>query len=157
MIGRLLLLLFFVIDGCSTSEFAGEVVNVADGDTLSQLLRNGREQRTRLYGIDCPERGQSFNRVATAFTRELLALGDVSVTEMDVDRYGRVVGIVHIADTVNLNERLLQAGLAWHYKAHDGNPVWAAMELGARASGSGLWADPGAVPPWEWRNRRRNR
>jgi len=152
MTSRLLIALLFVFDTCSTPYLTGKAVRVADGDTFT-LLSGTEQQRIRLYGIDCPERGQPFGRVATEFTRELLASGRIEVKEMDVDQYGRIVGIVFIADTINLNERLLQAGLAWHYKAYDSNPFWAAMELDARATKRGLWAAPDAIAPWRWRRK----
>jgi micrococcal nuclease len=36
------------------SGFTGEVVGVLDGDTI-EVLHNGKAQRVRLCGIDCPE------------------------------------------------------------------------------------------------------
>jgi hypothetical protein len=38
--------------------------------------------------------------------------------QRDTDRYGRIVGIV-IVGSININENLLQTGLAWHYKHFD--------------------------------------
>ena len=135
--------------------YSGAIVRVADGDTFTMLV-DGEEQRIRLFGVDCPERGQPYSRVATEFTRELLASGPVDVQEMDVDQYGRVVGVVWISDSINLNERLLDAGLAWHYTAFDHDPNWARKEREARRAKRGLWAEKKAVAPWEWRKRHRD-
>lgn len=154
MVYRLLILLLFLAESCASYYLSGEVVHVADGDTFT-LLIGKTQRRIRLHGVDCPERGQPFNRQATSFTKELLSTGTIKVKEMDVDRYGRIVGIVYISDTINLNERLLEAGLAWHYKAYDNNPFWAAKELNARDSGDGLWGEGKAVPPWNWRKGKR--
>lgn len=154
MLSRLLVLFLFLSESCATYYLTGKVVRVADGDTFTLLIRGG-QQRIRLYGVDCPERGQPYNRVATSLTKELLSLGPVKVKEMDVDRYGRVVGIVYIADTINLNERLLDAGLAWHYTTYDNNRLWAAKELAARAARRGLWAEPDAMAPWHWRKEKK--
>jgi endonuclease YncB( thermonuclease family) len=52
---------------------------------------------------------------------------------------------------VNLNEKLLEAGLAWHYKTYDKNPDWAKLEEQARRAKKGLWVQPNAVPPWDYR------
>lgn len=72
------------------------------------------------------------------FTDSLLQSGNIKVEQTEVDRYGRVVGIVIISDSINLNERLLQAGLAWHYSYFDKNPEWAAFELNAKKDKAGL-------------------
>jgi micrococcal nuclease len=65
-------------------------------------------------------------------------------------RYGRTIGMVTI-DGVNVNEKLLEAGLAWHYKKYDKNPEWAKLEEQARIDKKGLWIQPNPIPPWEWR------
>ncbi|GGG90192.1 hypothetical protein GCM10007415_25760 [Parapedobacter pyrenivorans] len=119
------------------------------------MLVEGQQQRIRLHGIDCPEKGQPYSRVATQFTKDMLALGKVKVQQLDTDRYGRVIGIVLINGTINLNERLLEAGLAWHYKTYDPSPEWARMETIAKTSKRGLWVEKDAVAPWEWRKRKR--
>jgi hypothetical protein len=41
------------------ADFSGKVVAIADGDTIS-VLHDGRAERIRLYGIDCPEAKQAF-------------------------------------------------------------------------------------------------
>lgn len=155
MFSRTVILLFFLAGACvNTHYLSGEVVRVADGDTFT-LLVEGQQHRIRLHGIDCPEKGQPYNRVATQLAKDLLASGRVKVQQMDIDRYDRVVGVVFINDTINLNERLLEAGLAWHYKSYDRNPEWAELESNARSAKRGLWLEPGAIAPWEWRKRQR--
>ncbi|MGV3762669.1 thermonuclease family protein [Parapedobacter sp.] len=59
-----------------------------------------------------------------------------------------------VNDTINLNERLLEAGLAWHYKSYDRNPEWAMTENTAKKAQYGLWAEKDAVAPWDWRKRK---
>ena len=155
MLNRILILFLFFATACVNTQYlSGEVVRVADGDTFT-LLVDGQQQRIRLYGIDCPERGQPYSRVATQFTKELLASGKVEVQPMDTDQYGRTVGMVYIGDTINLNERLLEAGLAWHYTDYDNNVDWTRKETAARKARRGLWVEKGAVAPWEWRKRER--
>ncbi|MFC7524709.1 thermonuclease family protein [Parapedobacter sp. GCM10030251] len=155
MFSRVLVLFLFLTSTCTTTRYlSGEVVRVADGDTFTMLV-DGQPQRIRLHGIDCPEKGQPYSRVATQFTKDLLASGKVKVQEMDTDRYGRVIGIVLINDTINLNERLLEAGLAWHYKNYDHNPQWARLENVAQTAKHGLWVEKDAIAPWEWRKRKR--
>lgn len=151
----LTLVLAFLLSQCSATKYiTGEVVRVADGDTFTLLVDGDRQVRVRLHGIDCPERGQPYSRVATEHLKALLAKGNVRVEEMDTDRYGRTIGMVY-AGGVNVNESLLAAGLAWHYASFDKNPDWAALEVQARERRLGLWAEPDAVAPWEWRKRKR--
>jgi endonuclease YncB( thermonuclease family) len=55
-------------------------------------------------------------------------------------------------DGRNLNREIVRAGLAWRferYAHHD--TVLRDLEREARGARRGLWADPQAVPPWEWR------
>jgi|SRR5690606_4016231 len=144
----------FLLSQCvGTSWITGEVVRVADGDTFTLLINSHDEVRIRLHGIDCPERGQPYGRVATEHLKTLLAKGDVRVEETDIDRYGRVVGIVY-AGGVNVNESLLAAGLAWHYTRYDQNPRWINLEAQARTQRLGLWAERNPVSPWNWRKRK---
>ncbi len=41
-------------------EFSGRVVGVSDGDTIT-VLHNGKGERIRLHGIDCPEKRQAIH------------------------------------------------------------------------------------------------
>ena len=42
------------------ADFAGRVVGVSDGDTIT-VLHNGKGKRIRLHGIDCPEKRQAIH------------------------------------------------------------------------------------------------
>jgi len=57
-------------------------------------------------------------------------------------------------DGINFNEKLLEAGLAWHFKKYDKNPAWAKLEETARKNKRGLWVNANPVQPWEWRKRK---
>lgn len=145
------LLLFFSCHP-QADKLTGTVINIADGDTFT-LLVNSEKIKVRLYGIDCPERKQDFYAVAKTFLSEHVKGKTVSVEKKDTDRYGRIVGIVTV-DGVNVNEALLKAGLAWHYKTYDDNPAWAQLEQQARQAKKGLWSIPNPIPPWEWRRKK---
>ncbi len=43
------------------ADFTGRVVGASDGDTIT-VLHNGKGERIRLHGIDCPEKRQAFDR-----------------------------------------------------------------------------------------------
>jgi len=53
------------------TEFAGQVVGITDGDTLT-VLHDGVAQRIRLNGIDCPETAQAYGRQAKDAASALL-------------------------------------------------------------------------------------
>jgi endonuclease YncB( thermonuclease family) len=41
------------------AEFTGKAVRVIDGDSIS-VIHDGKSEQVRLYGIDCPEKGQAY-------------------------------------------------------------------------------------------------
>jgi endonuclease YncB( thermonuclease family) len=127
----------------------GTVVSVTDGDTVI-VIADGARLKIRLNGIDCPERKQAYGQKAKEFSLSFAAQKNVSVTVRDIDRYGRYVGDV-IVDGVSLNERLVEAGLAWHYRQYSDDATLARLENEAREAGRGLWKDANPVAPWDFR------
>ena len=135
-------------------------MSVADGDTITVLTEQYQQVKVRLYGIDCPEKRQAFGNRARQLTNAQVYGRYVRVAVMDVDRYGRAVGVVAGAEGKLLNQALLEHGLAWLYPQYCRLPIcgdWARIEAAARAQGVGLWSDKHAVPPWEYRRTRRVR
>jgi len=131
----------------------GKVVGVTDGDTI-KVLKDGKQVKIRLASIDCPEKGQPYNQVAKKFTASLVAGKIVKIWPTDTDRYGRTIAFVFVVDK-NVNKELLKAGLAWHYKYYSRDPELAKLEFEARSAKRGLWVEPKAIPPWEWRRGKR--
>ena len=148
-LARTIFLVTSIWSFATTAQIQGKVVSIADGDTFTMLVDN-EQVKVRLHGIDCPEKGQDFGNVAKEFLADYVFGKVVSVKYMDTDRYGRTIGMV-VVGGVNLNEKLLEAGLAWHYKTYDKNPDWAKLEEQARRAKKGLWVQPNAVPPWDYR------
>jgi endonuclease YncB( thermonuclease family) len=134
----------------------GRVVAIADGDTVTVLDGNQQQHRIRLAGIDAPELGQPFGQAARDTTGTLCFNRLVTVRVQDTDRYGRLVGWIE-ADGQNVNHRLVHDGLAWHYQQYDKSATLDELENDARANRRGLWSDPRAIPPWEWRKQQRSR
>ena len=50
--------------GAHAERLSGRVVGIQDGDTLTLLDANRREQRIRLAGIDAPEARQRYGQAA---------------------------------------------------------------------------------------------
>lgn len=133
-------------------EFSGKVVGVSDGDTIT-VLRDRTPVKVRLNGIDCPETGQDFGSRAKAVTSELVFDQVVRVVPRDTDNYGRTVADVFLADGRSLNHELVRSGFAWWYRKYAPNDgTLARLETEARAATRGLWAQRGAVAPWDWRH-----
>ena len=129
---------------------AGEVVGIADGDTLT-VLAGRQEIRVRLSEIDAPERRQAFGTVARQHLAKLCFRKQAVVKAESTDRYGRVVGRVACAG-VDANAAMVRAGLAWAYTRYMRDPRIAILEREARAARRGLWRDPAPIPPWAFRH-----
>lgn len=46
---------------------------------------------------------------------------------------------------------MIRTGYAWHYLKYDTNDAWNKLEREAKRAKRGLWIQPNAIPPWEWR------
>jgi endonuclease YncB( thermonuclease family) len=136
--------------------FTGRVVGIQDGDTLTLLDANRREQRVRLAGIDAPEARQRYGQAAKRELSDLAFGKQASADCPKTDRYGRRVCNVSVEGR-DVGLALVQAGAAWHFRAYaqEQSPAdrarYARAEEAARTLKAGLWADPEAVPPWDWR------
>lgn len=149
--------LLLLLNACDVrdSGITGKVINVADGDTVTMMI-DGRKEKIRLYGIDAPELRQAFGKRAKLFTKSMAYGKTVSLLRMDQDRYGRTVGVITV-DGISLNEALVTAGYAWHYRQFSRDSKLDALELEARLKRKGLWADPNPTPPWEFRKKKKRR
>ncbi len=127
--------------------WSGKCVSVTDGDTI-KVMRQGKAERIRLYGIDCPEKKQPFGTKAKQFASDLVYKKIVEIKPIERDRYGRTIAWVYVGGKC-LNKELLKAGLAWHYKQYSKDRDLAELETEARQKKIGLWSDP--IPPWKFR------
>lgn len=132
-----------------------------DGDTFA-CVTEAKTFSVRVAGVDAPETGQAFWKVA----RELLRAQARPGTKVDCykeDRYGRQVCRVSSPEGVDIAEELVQSGVAWHtvkYRSEQTAQEQArydAAEAAARARGLGLWSQQDPQEPGECRERRRQR
>jgi micrococcal nuclease len=130
--------------------FSGKCVGITDGDTI-RVLKDGKEVKIRLDGIDCPEMGQDFGNKAKRFTSDLGFGKIVEVHQKDIDKYGRTVARV-IVDGKDISLELVKAGLAWHYKEYSSDSELASAENLARGNEDGLWAMKNPIAPWDFRH-----
>jgi endonuclease YncB( thermonuclease family) len=155
---RLTLLLFLLAIPATCFSWPAKVVSVADGDTIT-VLHDNHKKEIRLYGIDCPEKGQSHGEQAKALTTALVSGRNVDVEQKDIDRYDRVVGLVKV-DGQSLSELIVQNGYAWVYTKYCKEKFcadWVKLESVAKQQKKGMWQDSVVVPPWEWRAAKRER
>jgi endonuclease YncB( thermonuclease family) len=135
--------------------FTGKVTGIKDGDTF-EVLFDGQPEKVRLAEIDCPEKSQAFGKNAKQYASNLCFGKTVTVISTGKrDRYQRVVGTIVTADSVNVNQELVKAGFAWHYKQYSKSKELSQMEDKAREAHLGLWADEHPQAPWEWRREKR--
>jgi micrococcal nuclease len=134
-------------------DFSGEVVVVVDGDTID-VMHGEEAERIRLNGIDCPEKDQCFGECAKQFTSDLALGKEVTVRAMGHDRHGQPIGDVILPDGLNLNQELVQAGMAWWFRRYSNDSTLEQLEEEAKAAKRGLWADCNPIPPWDFRPKR---
>lgn len=140
----------------ATSLFAleGRVVKVYDGDTITLLDKDMQQHRIRFYGIDAPEKSQSFGKRSQENLASMIAGKMINVDVQAEDRYGRSVGIVYL-DDVDINKRQVADGYAWAYMQYGGE-IYKNDELRAREKKLGMWIDPNIEQPSEYRKRQKN-
>jgi endonuclease YncB( thermonuclease family) len=61
----------FLVRNVIAEDLTGPVVSILDGDTI-EVLHDGRAERIRLNGIDCPEKGQAYGTRAKQAASELV-------------------------------------------------------------------------------------
>lgn len=142
----------------AAGEVRGRVSWIYDGDTV----KVDGVGKVRLLGIDTPEkkaseRDKTFRRAGIA-SRQLRrgakratdflirnAKGEVVTLTFDrdrIDRHGRTLAYVTLADGRMLNRELLRAGLACVYQRFDFRlkDDFLRVEAAAQGAGRGLWA-----------------
>ncbi|ADI30559.1 thermonuclease family protein [Methylotenera versatilis] len=134
----------------------GRVVGVADGDTITVLDASDTQHKIRLGGIDAPEKKQPFGQASKRSLSDLVYDKAVQVDWTKTDRYGRIVGKV-LLNGLDANLEQVKRGLAWHYTKYqkeqpfEDRLIYLHAQEGAKAAKVGLWIEPSAVAPWDWR------
>ncbi|AOO59829.1 nuclease (plasmid) [Raoultella ornithinolytica] len=139
--------------------FSAKVVHVIDGDTV--MVYDGTQQtKIRLYGIDAPESNQAFGQKSKDFMIKVAANRVVDIEDHGQDVYGRTLGTIFLENkdlngSIDLNGLMVYEGMAWTYRYHGRLivPAYGALEKDARNTQRGLWADPHAIEPRQWRHK----
>lgn len=150
------LCLVFFVGILQAAEFPGQVIKVADGDTITVLSPEKKQFRIRFDGVDAPESGQPYGNNARQALSDKIFGKTVRVIVNDKDQYGRIVGTIMLGDR-NINYEMLQEGHVWAYRQYlkdkQKRQLYIQAEEEARKNKIGLWglqADQ-IKAPWEWR------
>jgi endonuclease YncB( thermonuclease family) len=129
-----------------------KVLSVQEGDLLT-IQRPGQEpERVRLYGADAPEPEQAHFQDAFDFSRAKVEGLDVSVELVTTTTDGMPVVVLRTPGHENLSHELLKAGLAWWDEANTpADGTLKSLNAKAIGAGTGLWTDPAALAPWDYR------
>ncbi len=149
-------LLFFFACDPGTIDIAGEVVSVADGDTMTILTVSGERIKIRLEGIDAPERGQDYGTKARQYLNDLCYGKVVTVESRGEDQYGRTLGVVYLGD-LNVNQEMVRNGLAWYYDYFVYDPKLDSLEQSARRQKLNIWSVKNPIPPYQYRKEKREK
>jgi endonuclease YncB( thermonuclease family) len=139
------------------AETTGLVVSVRDGDTLTVLDPNKRQQKIRLAGVDAPEKGQASGFRSKENLAKMVYDREVIIEGIKKDHDGSLAAKVYL-DGHDIGLEQIRAGLAWWCRtcAEEQVPedrlVYELAEKEARGRKLRLWRDPKPIPPWEWRS-----
>ncbi|SKH86916.1 thermonuclease family protein [Mycobacteroides abscessus] len=150
------------VPGCSvatkadTPKLTTEVLRTVDGDTIDVLDQDRRRLRIRIIGIDSPELHKPnytkacFSEEASEYAHRTLD-GQKIALEYDpdgdrIDRYGRTLAYVILADGRNFSVESARGGYAHSY-VYGHRPSTHAAEIAAaeqeaKDAGRGLWGSP---------------
>lgn len=133
--------------------WSGRVTHVSDGDTLWIKPEAGSAPRkVRLLGLDAPELCQAGGVAARAALQALVADKSVQVRANFQDTYGRDLATLRVPEG-DVGALLVRAGHAWSNRWHNRPGSYAVQEDSARAARLGLFADPAAEQPRDFRQR----
>lgn len=143
-------------DGSPAAEKEGTCLKVLDGDTIIFREAGAVDSiKIRLWGIDAPEKDQSFGPHATRKLTRLIEHKAVTLrfhekareSDEGRDGYSRDLATIYRKGR-NINLELVQGGYAWHYAYYAAdNTELAAAQRQARAARIGLWAEENPTEP----------
>ena len=136
--------------------FDAVVTRVSDGDTV-WVRRDGDRRRPvklRLQGIDAPERCQAWGEQSSAALSARVLGRRVAVHSRASDDHGRLLGDLRLErGGADIGAWMVGQGHAWSYRFRHHPGPYANQEAQARAASRGLFKDPNAEPPAQFRKR----
>ncbi len=138
----------------SAATLQAKVVQVESGNSLVVSNIN-RPLRIRLKAVAPPESGQAFSEAARDHLKALV-LDQAVFVEYTHLASGYLEAKV-ILNGVDIGSQMLRDGVAWYDRAssyelsESDRALYAQCEQAARNEKRGIWQDPAAVAPWEFR------
>ena len=153
--------------GCSFDDDTGEyqssaenkqqrarVIKVKDGDSVILRFEDSTEKEARLFGIDAPEYNQAYGRDAKAILSNLVYKKTVLLESKGQDRYQREIVILKFnKQQTSINQLMIERGAAWVYSKYQDDKTWHNSQIKAQKNSLGLWTNPAAIAPWDWREK----
>jgi micrococcal nuclease len=140
------------------TEWQGRVLSVGDGDTY-WIENAGIAVKVRLADIDCPETDHGKKKPAQPWGAEAKSYAAKRIQGKTVAvRFrsyyvwggGEIVAEI-LVDGKSLGPEMIDKGLAWWYADYSRDKSLGLRMQKAKALKLGLWSDPHAMPPWEYR------
>jgi endonuclease YncB( thermonuclease family) len=97
--------------------FSGTVARVTDGDTFRL---QGIDKAIRVWGLDAPERKDPGGPAATSAMRDLITGQTLTCRNVNIDRYGRIVGQCFLPDGRDIAAEMIRRGVATEYCRYSG-------------------------------------
>ncbi|MDD2808657.1 thermonuclease family protein [Rhodoferax sp.] len=132
--------------------FTAKVTYVSDGDTLWVSTKGMPARKLRLLGLDAPEICQTGGVASRDALRQWVGQHTVQVTVKSQDQYGRGLARVRI-DSQDVGALMVASGQAWSSRWHGRLGSYAQQEARARANALGVFANPAAELPRDFRKR----
>lgn len=148
------MLMFFCLYTGAQTTLKGKAVRILDGDTFEILVNGNVTYKIRMADIDAPEKGQDFGMVSKQALASLLMHKPLTLVYDALDRNQRIIGHVYIQNE-HINLKMVELGMAWHFKKYSNDNTIAKAELIARNHHLGLWSQLNPTAPWDYRKMKR--
>lgn len=140
--------------GRAPVSFSTVIAAVHDGDTATCIHSDGVSDTVRLTGIDAPELLQAGGAAAQKALSDFVLGKQVIIETRWRDARGRLLGRI-LVENIDVNLQMLQTGMAWAFYLQNVDasirPAYQSAFDNSRANKTGIFSDPNAVPPSEWR------
>jgi len=136
----------------AASAIEGAIVRVIDGDTvwLQRDAGSGKPVKVRLAGIDAPQRCQAGGAAARDALAARVLNRRVLAHTRAIDDYRRTVATPRL-NGEDIGAWMVQQGHAWTHGCRHAPGPYARLEAEARAAHRGVFADPQAQEPSQFR------
>ncbi len=129
---------------------SGVVVQVYSGDRFT-IRSEGKFYKVRLANIFAPLVTQPFGRRSREYLEKMVLERTVNLQIVMTDQFGRLVAEARSPGGLWVNDEMVAAGMAWHYRVADElKEPMVKLEHQAFSHKLGLWVQRNPLPPWEF-------